>query len=41
MIDIEAMSLAPNAAIVALGLAMLVGAWLGWHIRGLRERFRK
>lgn len=27
--------------VLAMGLALLVGAWCGWHIRGARERFRK
>lgn len=27
--------------VLAMGLALLVGLWIGWQLRGLRERFRR
>lgn len=26
--------------ILAMGLAVVVGLWLGWYLRGMRERLR-
>ena len=27
--------------ILAMGFAVLVGVWLGWYLRGLRDRIAK